>query len=250
MKGRPCVLAIGGWDPTSGAGIVADAKAIHANGAYALTALTALAVQTADRIVKVEPVSRRIVSRSLASLGDACAISAVKTGMLSKHGRTVLGWIRRFEGPWVCDPVQRASDGTSLGRFHLHWAFPRNGYSLLTPNILEFERLTGCSADDPKPGLARLFRIGFDAVLLKGGHATGRWVHDVLYTKDGWSQVYERKRSSVDLHGSGCTLAAAIAAQLARGVRESTAILAAEKFMDRVFEEAMPMGMRSVSVLP
>ncbi len=237
------VLAIGGWDPTSGAGIAADVRAVQACGAYALTALTGLAVQTVDRVLDVQPVTPETLTMTLDEALGGLPVDAVKTGMLGNErlAGIVFDHIRQLDAPWVYDPVGHATDGTALGQGAFRAAFPRRAASYITPNRDELRALTG--HDDAARGAAALFEAGFNGVLVKGGHAESREVVDTLYVSSGETYMHERPRFAGTLHGSGCILASAFAAGLASGGGCRVAFRAAESFMDRVWEtswEAAP----------
>jgi hydroxymethylpyrimidine/phosphomethylpyrimidine kinase len=250
------VLAIGGWDPTSGAGIIADVKAIHAAGAYAVTALTGLAVQTPQKVLSVKPVAPALLQQTLTEALAGMPKHALKTGMLGspQNARIVFEFIRKSTLPWVFDPVRAATDGTRLGSGSVKSAFPRKGLSVITPNLPELGALAGVDVSSVKgrdAAIAKLIAVGFDAVLLKGGHATGRMVVDELVTASGERIEYSRRRLKGSLHGSGCTLASSLAAHLALGFPLRDAFLQAEFFMDAVWQEAaLTTGGRRLSILP
>jgi hydroxymethylpyrimidine kinase/phosphomethylpyrimidine kinase len=250
------VLAIGGWDPTSGAGITADVKAVHACGGYATTALTGLALQTPQKVLAVTPVPPALLRRTLSEALGGMPLGAVKTGMLATaaHARIAFDFVRERDVPWVFDPVRFASDGTLLGNADPKRALPRPGLAVITPNLLELAALTGLAVTTRKgreASLAALFAAGFDAVLVKGGHGRGATAGDELVLAGGPRFYHERRRYPGSLHGSGCTLAAALAAFLAAKAALPSAFYQAEMFMDAVFESAWDAGgRRRLSVLP
>lgn len=250
------VLAIGGWDPTGGAGITADVKAVHACGAYALTALTGLVLQTPQSVLSVEPVGAKILRRTLDEALAPMPLGAVKTGMLGsvELARIAFAFVRAHEVPWVFDPVRNSSDGTLLGNADPKRAFPRQGLSVITPNLLELQALTGLAPTTRKnrdAAVERLFAMGFDAVLIKGGHGRGAMAGDELVLAGGARYYHERRRYPGSLHGSGCTLASALASFLAQKAELPSAFYQAEMFMDAVFETAWDAGgKRRLSILP
>jgi hydroxymethylpyrimidine/phosphomethylpyrimidine kinase len=252
----PTVLAIGGWDPTSGAGITADVKAVHACGGYALTALTGLAVQSPHKVLEVEPVRPGVLKRTLHEALANLPIGCVKTGMLAgkAQAKIVFEFVRKAEIPWVFDPVRAASDGTLLGNGNLEQAFPRDALSIITPNLLELQAMTGIAPGSKKAraeAVAKLFAQGFHAVLIKGGHGRGAIVGDELLLAGGQRFLHERPRIPGSLHGSGCTLASALAAFLAAGAELPSAFYQAEMFMDAVFQASWDVGgKRRLSILP
>lgn len=253
------VLAIGGWDPTSGAGITADVKAIHGAGAYALTAITGLAVQTPSKVISVRAVPLAVVKETLEQALTGFELGAVKTGMLGspRIAREVFQFVRGTTVPWVFDPVSKASDGTALGAGAVKQAFPRKGLSIVTPNVPEMEALTGLrltSKARRDQAFAMLHEAGWDAVLLKGGHARGTQVEDEFSLRYRGRFLHARPRVKGSLHGSGCTLASALAANLALGFDPAEAFYQAELFMDQVWAMSMPAGAqqkdRRLSILP
>lgn len=250
------VLAIGGWDPTSGAGITADVKAVHACGAYCLTALTGLAIQTPHTVLDVQPVKPKVLRRTLDEALAGMTVGAVKTGMLGGKdlAKIAFGYVRGLAAPWVFDPVRASSDGTPLGKGDVTRALPREAFSIVTPNLLELEEITGVKVTGRggrEKAVAVLFAAGFDAVLIKGGHGRGSVAGDELVLAGGGRFYHERQRYAGSLHGSGCTLASALAAFLAQGADVAAAFYQAEMFMDAVFAAAWDAGkQRRLSVLP
>lgn len=250
------VLAIGGWDPTSGAGITADVKAVHACGAYCLTALTGHAVQTPHRMLDVAPVKPKVLRRTLDEALAGLPVGAVKTGMLGDKAlaKIAFGYVKAVAAPWVYDPVRASSDGTPLGNGNLKHALPREALTIVTPNLLELQALTGVEVSGRggrEKAVAVLFGAGFEAVLVKGGHGRGAVAGDELVLAGGGRYYHERPRYAGSLHGSGCTLASALAAFLAQGADLAAAFYQAEMFMDAVFAAAWDAGkQRRLSVLP
>ncbi len=225
-KGR--VLAIGGSDPGGGAGVQADLKTVGALGGYALTALTAVTVQDTQGVREVFPVPARLVeAQARAVLADLGA-DAVKTGMLGS-AETVRVVASLLAGPArglpvVIDPVLASTSGAVLLEPGALKAF-RNQMvphaTLITPNLPEAEALTGLacdSLDDRRRAAEALMAMGAKAVLVKGGHGRGSTVIDLLVTADGETLFESPRLRTRHTHGTGCTLASAIATGLAFGL--------------------------------
>ena len=225
----PCVLVIAGFDPSGEAGLLADAEAIRAAGARPLGVPTALTVQTTRAARRFEPVSPALVTEMAHALLLEEDVRAVKIGMIAdpKIAKAVRELLRpRKDLPLVVDPVLQASSGLLLFKGNLKDA--RGSYlmlahgAILTPNIPEAEVLLEGPADAQK-----LLSKGPRAVLLKGGHAPGDPV-DVL-AEGTQVDKFTAPRIQTKARGSGCRLASAIAAGLARGVPLREAITSARE---------------------
>jgi hydroxymethylpyrimidine/phosphomethylpyrimidine kinase len=231
MKGR--VLIVAGSDSGGGAGIQADIKAVTAMGAYAATAITALTAQDTQGVRAVHPVPLDFlqlqIRMSLEDIGADC----IKTGMLA-DAPTIDAVCDSLAGcglPLVADPVMVATSGARLLDPAAVETLKRRLLPLatiLTPNLPEAEVLSGMEIPDleaMRHAAELLLTLGVPAVLLKGGHMKGPVLHDVLATEDG-VEVFESPRIDTrHTHGTGCTLASAIAAGLAQGMglRDSVA---------------------------
>jgi hydroxymethylpyrimidine/phosphomethylpyrimidine kinase len=245
------VLTIAGSDPSSGAGVQADLKAIEANGGYGATAITAVTVQNTcgvQRSVSLEP---DLVRDQIAAVLDDLPVAAVKSGMLGDE-RTVAAvaellaaWRPR---PYVLDPVVAARDGfnllepAALRRLERE-LIPRA--TLLTPNVEDVRALTGRSIRDvagaERAGRA-LLELGCEAVLVKGGHLAGDGADDVLVSEAG-TRVFEGRRiDSPHTHGTGCVYGAAIATRLACGESVESAVATAKAFVSESIRHGLDLG--------
>lgn len=226
MTGIPRVLAIAGSDPSGGAGIQADIKAISANGAYAMAVITALTAQNTQGVRGVQLVDADFVAEQIEAVFDDVCVDAVKVGMLGSAEITsrVAGALRRWRAcPVVVDPVMVAKGGD---RLLAEQAVERLRDELLplatvlTPNLPEAAVLLGeplLEARAGMPDLAqRLLGLGPSAVLLKGGHLGSGASPDYLATAQGGLWLEAERHPTANTHGTGCTLASALAAQLAR----------------------------------
>jgi hydroxymethylpyrimidine/phosphomethylpyrimidine kinase len=257
---RPlCALTIAGSDSGGGAGIQADLKAFAAHGVHGLSAIAALTAQNTRGVTAIHVPPPAFLRAQL----DACfadfRIGAVKIGMLANAPviRVVAEVLAEHPRvPVVLDPVMVASSGatlldpTALDALREH-LLPRA--TLLTPNIPEAELLLGHpirNADAAEAALVELLALGPGAVLLKGGHLPGRGREMVDRYDDG--QVFAEfvhPRLRVSGHGTGCTLAAAIAANLCLGLPLPRACAEATDFLHGALAAAIRPGKAPLAVL-
>ena len=234
MKSLPCILCIGGLDPTGGAGIQADIETVAALGGRALALVTALTVQDSMDISAVHPVSAQIFGAQMDRLLADIRPDAVKLGLLGAPDLVlaVHELLRDFAGPVVLDPVLAAGggfdlDGDRLGRMLVEHLVPYS--TLLTPNRAEARRLG--AEQDAELAAQRLLQYGAGAVLLTGAdEASGSRVTNRLFTPDRAPQAFDWPRLPHRYHGSGCTLASACATRLARGDELAEATRTAQQF--------------------
>lgn len=259
------VLVIGGTDPTGAAGVAADLKTLAALGVYGATAVTAVTVQTTAAVSDVVTMPASLVGAQIdAALVDV-AVDAVKTGMLANVDivHAVADRAERL-GPgvrWIVDPVLASSSGRELlgteGRQALvERLIPRA--ALVTPNLAEASILTGVRIESPKDAsLAadHFLAMGASAVLIKGGH----WpeldpeldeVTDLLRTADGDEWRFTRARLPGAYRGTGCTLAAAIAAHVAEGRTLRASVEQARDFLERAMGQGIPSRRNGLVRLP
>ncbi|WP_043531260.1 bifunctional hydroxymethylpyrimidine kinase/phosphomethylpyrimidine kinase [Litchfieldella xinjiangensis] len=228
QRQQPVVLVLAGHDPTGGAGLVADAEAIRACGAWPLTIPTALTVQTTLDVSRVMP-CRGDDMRDMARALENFDIAAIKVGLIASLESldAVVDIVRQRPGiPLVVDPVLKAGGGRELSTTELLDAFRREllpHVDILTPNRDELERLAeGVNSNDADRA-TQLLSLGCQAVLVTGTdtpealHPMDQVIH-TLHTPDTDRQ-WHWPRLSGHYHGSGCTLASALAARLAAGER-------------------------------
>lgn len=248
----PAVLTIAGSDSGGGAGIQADIKAFAANGAYGTTAITCLTAQNPDGVSQVFPVPAETVVEQARQVADFFSLRAIKTGMLfsAEIIRGVGSFLdeRAMDCPVVVDPVMVATSGATLLEPHAITALreailPRA--ALITPNLDEAALLLGerPEADAMADAALKIAREFGAAVLLKGGHLPGNTVRDILAEPDGTITEWTGNRiSCVNTHGSGCTLAAAIAAQMGRGETVRRAAEIGREYLRRGLLAPTPTG--------
>ncbi len=225
-RGR--VLIVAGSDSGGGAGIQADIKTVMALGGYATTAITALTAQNTLGVHGILSVPPDFVRLQMAVVLDDIGADAVKTGMLGSAGmvQAVAAALRQHADsvPLVVDPVMVAKGGARLLDTAAIGALRQELLplaTLLTPNIPEAEALTGLAITDhagARQALHALLDLGVAAVLLKGGHLPGAVVQDLLATAAGVEAFDSPRIDTRHTHGTGCTLASAVATGLGQGM--------------------------------
>ena len=223
------VLVIAGSDSGGGAGIQADIKSIMAQGAYATTAITALTAQNTHGVDDVLDVPAAFVARQIQTIMADIGTDIFKTGML--HRREIIELVAQHctgktAPPLVVDPVMVATSGHRLLEDKaidvVMQLLVEKAY-LVTPNLPEASLMTRRDVetlDDMKRAADTLMNKGAHAALIKGGHGQERVVYDLLAQQNGF-EVFENQRLiTKNTHGTGCTLASAIAGQLARQVTQ------------------------------
>lgn len=250
MKGR--VLIVAGSDSGGGAGIQADIKTVTMLGAFAATAITALTAQNTEGVFGVLPIDPAFIRQQMEVVLDDIGADAIKTGML--HDTPVIETVtavleeRVPSVPLVLDPVMVAKGGAPLIRTDAIETLKRRlapRAAVLTPNLPEAEILSERQIGDlaaMREAALALLGLGCRAVLLKGGHLPGDTVHDLLATESGIREWQSKRIDSRHTHGTGCTLASAIAAGLAQGMTVETAVERARDYVQRAIASAPGFG--------
>jgi hydroxymethylpyrimidine/phosphomethylpyrimidine kinase len=236
LKGR--VLICAGSDSGGGAGIQADIKAVTALGAFAMTAVTALTAQNTLGVHGVLGVPASFIRQQIRVVLDDIGADAIKTGMLADTTTIEAVCAELPVGvPLVADPVMVAKGGHRLLDPSAVEALKRTLLPLcavLTPNLPEAEVLSGLeirTEDDMRRAADILLTLGVPAVLLKGGHMEGPRLVDILATPDGATRWEDARLETRHTHGTGCTLASAIAAGLAQGMELVPAVDRARRYV-------------------
>ena len=250
MNGR--VLIVAGSDSGGGAGIQADIKTVTMLDAFAMTAVTALTAQNTEGVFGVLPIPPAFIRQQIEVVLDDIGADAIKTGML--HDAAVIETVaaviaeRAPAVPLVVDPVMIAKGGAPLIEAGAIDALKRllvSRAAVLTPNLPEAEILSGHTISElagMQQTATELLGLGCRAVLLKGGHLPGDTVYDVLATASGL-RVWDSPRiDSRHTHGTGCTLASAIAAGLAQGLAIEPAVERARFYVQRAIATAPGLG--------
>lgn len=251
MNGR--VLIIAGSDSGGGAGIQADIKTVTALGGYAATAITALTAQNTEGVQAVLPVAPDFVARQIASVLADIGADSIKTGMLLDQGVIEAAADAIEAGApgaaLVVDPVMVASTGARLLDARAIEILKRRliaRAALVTPNLPEAEVLCDAAVadlDGMRRAAAILLQLGAQAVMVKGGHLAGDLLRDLVVTRAGESFVLDAQRVATrHTHGTGCTLASAIATGLAQGLALRPAIERAHAFVQEAIRTAPGFG--------
>jgi hydroxymethylpyrimidine/phosphomethylpyrimidine kinase len=226
------VLVFAGLDPSGGAGLSADIEAIAAMGAHALPIATALTVQDNERVLEVAPVETSLIVRQADALLARFTIGAVKVGIPGNrsNARAIAAIIVQLRArdpaiPVVLDPVLASGRGDALGQREALAAL-LDVATLLVPNL---------------PEAAALGPVPCPHVLLTGGHAEGDMVINT-WLHDGVQRTWHWPRLAGQFHGSGCTLAAAIAARLAHGDAMAEALDRAQSFCHQALAQSFALA--------
>ncbi|SIN68904.1 hydroxymethylpyrimidine kinase /phosphomethylpyrimidine kinase [Sulfurivirga caldicuralii] len=216
MNTSPVILTLAGFDPSGGAGLLADIKTIHALGGYGTGVITAQTVQNTChvRATRMEP--PELITAQIAALMEDTPPAAVKIGMLGSAAVTdaITAALKDWQGPLVLDPVIASSSGHPLYHDPLSTLLPLlRRATLITPNHAEAEQLAqalDCEPQDLPTALGC-------AVLRTGGDLAGGTLTDELLMPEGWQQTFTHPRvDTPNTHGTGCTLSSAIATLLAQ----------------------------------
>jgi len=246
------VLIVAGSDSSGGAGIQADLKAVTALGGYGATAITALTAQNTTGVFGIHEVPVPFLRQQMETMLDDIGVDCVKTGML--HSTAVIDVVcdvleEKAPGvPVVVDPVMIAKGGHALLENSAMGALKARMIliaTVLTPNIPEAEVLTGMTikdVDGMRHAAEMLLSLGPRAVLLKGGHGAGDDLVDLLATEDGVEAFHGRRIRTRHTHGTGCTLASALACGLAQGLDLRTAVGRARAYVAEAIRSAPRFG--------
>ena len=245
------VMTIAGSDSGGGAGIQADLKAFAANGVHGTSAITAITAQNTVAVTDMLALSPSLVANQIDAIIDDIGADAVKTGMLPNAAiiETVADRIRAHAlSPVVIDPVMVTSTGSRLLEDDAVEAI-RGALmplaTLVTPNMREAAVLTDGPVEtiDDMRRAARFLAesTGARAVLVKGGHLQGP-ATDVLFDGSDFTEFTEERIDTTSNHGTGCTLASTIAANLAKGADLPTAVANAKAYVTNAMRAATPIG--------
>ena len=225
MNPKSKVLIIAGSDSSGGAGIQADIKTVTALGSYATTAVTAITAQNTNGVKKIASVPTEIIKKQITMILDDIGTHAVKIGMLHNTGviKSVHKVLKKYKSKnIVLDPVMISKGGSKLisnnsVKYLKKLLFPL--CTLVTPNIPEAEVLTGYSIsgkEDMIKAAKKILSMGPKNVLLKGGHLKNKMIFDILVSKKNIKVFSKRKIKTKNTHGTGCTLASALATCLSQ----------------------------------
>ena len=249
-RGR--VLIVAGSDSGGGAGIQADIKTVTALGGFAMTAITALTAQNTKGVFGVVGIEPDFIAQQMQVVLDDLGADAIKIGML--HNAAIIETVcrviaeRAADLPLIVDPVMFAKGGHALLESDAVSAL-RTALlpmaSVVTPNIPEAEALADRSIDsveDMRDAAEAIAAMGPGAVLLKGGHLAGNSLSDILHSKAATRRWDDSRIDSRHTHGTGCTLASAIATGLAQGMELEAAVTRARSYVREAIRQAPGFG--------
>jgi len=254
----PRVLTIAGSDSGGGAGIQADLKTFAALGVHGMSALTSITAQNTVEVTMVYDLPVELIREQIRVVARDIGIDAVKTGMLhtSEIIEAVSSELKKVRAPLVVDPVMIAKSGVRLLKEDAVKSLIDNLLPLAyiaTPNTKEAEVLSGVRVKDlasQKEAAKVIAEMGARGVVVKGGHIPGEKARDVFYF-DGEFRVYESERiETKNTHGTGCTFASAIAAELAKKKEAFEAVEKAKSFVLHAIRYGLALGKGSGPVNP
>lgn len=248
----PTALTIAGSDSGGGAGVQADLKAFEAHGVFGMSVLTAITAQNTRAVTAVHAIPTDVIAAQIDAVADDLPIGAVKTGMLASVDvveAVADGIARHALAPVVVDPVMISKSGHALlepdaVRSVVDRMLPLA--AVATPNAHEAARLVGFevrSLAAARRAADAILRLGPAAVLVKGGHLDDETeAVDLLVWGDGEAVFREERIDTPHTHGTGCTYASAIAANLAKGLGLEEAVGRARAYLQRAIRHALPLG--------
>ena len=233
-------MTIAGSDSGGGAGIQADIKTFSALNVFATSVITAVTAQNTRGVSAVEDISSTMIGEQMRAVLADITVHAIKIGMVSRCEtiHAVAEGLTDYSGPVVLDPVMVATSGDRLLRedaisAHIASLVPKA--TIVTPNLPEAALLTGMPVAETRSDMTRqaeiILNAGARAVLMKGGHGCGRDSIDLLFDQSGVTEFSSPRVDTKNDHGTGCTLAAAITAGLARGLSLHESVGAAKTYL-------------------
>lgn len=244
---KPNVLCFSGLDPSGGAGIQADIEALFSAGCHCLPVVTALTVQDTRNALACHPVPPTLLIEQARAVLEDLPVAAIKIGLLGSiaAAEVIHSLLRDYPGiPVVLDPILRAGGGFDFSAQELRAAMRSLLIPLctvVTPNTVELRLLTSAADSDDACANA-LLDLGCSHVLLTGTHADSTNVINQLYTPHQPPLRQEWPRLSGEYHGSGCTLAASLAAHLAHGLEVADAARRAQHYTWKALEAGRQPG--------
>ena len=243
---RPArILIIAGSDSSGGAGIQADIKTVSLLGGYAMSAITAITAQNTTGVDAVENLSENMIRKQIRSCLTDIAADAIKIGMLPTGEliEAVASELAEVDAPIILDPVMVATSGDRLQDDAAKDTMIRQLFplaTLITPNLPEAAMLSG--KPDPQTMLPILHDLGAKAVLLKGGHGETDKLQDIISDANGQEILTSARIDTTDTHGTGCTLASAIATYIGQGHAMRDAVKHARDYVRKAIETAPGFG--------
>jgi len=244
------VLTIAGSDSSGGAGIQADLKSFSANGVFGMSVITAVTAQNTQGVFAVQDIDVDVIEGQIVAIFDDIAVDAVKIGMVSRSEtiRIVAAGLTRYKASnVVVDPVMISKSGYYLLKpdaveAMISCLLPLA--TIVTPNIPEAQEIAGIeitSLKDMEEAARIIHKLGPRYVLLKGGHREED-ATDILFDGEKYQYFTSPRIATKNTHGTGCTLSAAIAANLARGYNAYEAISCAKEYITTAIKHSFPIG--------
>ncbi len=249
---KPVALTIAGSDSGGGAGIQADIKAMEANGVFAASVLTAVTAQNTQEVAMSFDLPETLVAQQIDAVVEDLDVRAVKTGMLSASSiiHSVAQRVADHQlQPFVVDPVMVSKSGFKLLKDEAIESLKTELLplaTLVTPNVHEASLLADLeilSMDDVRAAAEAILDEGPDAVLVKGGHLKeDPDAVDILYDGKTFREFRTARIDTKNTHGTGCTLASAIAANLAHGRNLTVAVDRAKRYLTGALQHSLDIG--------
>lgn len=244
-------LTIAGTDPSGGAGIMADLKSFQARGAYGMAVVTSVVAQNTQGVQDICNLDQKILDEQLKSVFSDITPDAIKTGMLAEVEtiERVSQYLNTISCPYVLDPVMVATSGDRLISTEAVEALKEKLLpiaTIITPNLPEAEVLFGKELKDEaailEAGKGIQSKYGVKNVVIKGGHLE-KEAKDFLFLEDGEVVMFSSERiHTKHTHGTGCTYAAVITAELAKGKNVQEAVGTAKHFITEAIKTAPELG--------
>jgi len=246
QKSPVSILCLSGFDPTGGAGIQADIESIASMGGHAVPVITALTVQNTHNVLKVQSVDTKLFSEQAKALLDDVSIKAIKIGMVGSVEmiHAIHEILKQYPDlPVIYDPVLAAGGGknfTQDGMINALKELILPYVSVLTPNSPEARKLSG--KDNLKECGLKLMQWGCESVLITGTHEDSEHIDNLWFTQKKYIETFTWPRLPHEYHGSGCTLASAIAALIAQGLDGFTAANEAQDYSWNTLKQAFSIS--------
>ena len=243
---RPFCLSIAGYDPTGGAGVLADVKTFESNGVYGMGIITANTLQTDDHFLAVEWISMDVILNQLQLLLEKYDFQGLKIGLV-ENSETLCSVIRlakqlKPELQIIWDPILKSSSGFDFhSKKELALAFLEENCTLITPNWEEFVQLWGAVPEVLKQRIPRC------SILIKGGHRKEKVGCDLLFENGKFTEIEGAPFYGKSKHGTGCVLSAAISANMALGNDLLTSCKNGKKYVEKfIFSNETNLGTHHV----
>ena len=245
------VLTIAGSDCSGGAGIQADIKSISANGAFAMSVITAITAQNTIGVFDIEDITPNMIRSQIKVIFDDIKVDAIKIGMVSKIEsiKAIGEELRSIKNlpPIILDPVMVSKSGFKLlsedaKETLIKELFPLA--TLITPNLPEAEEILGIkitNIDEMKEAAVKLKELGANSILVKGGHLEDD-ATDLLYHDDEFRYFRQKRIETKHTHGTGCTLSSAIAANIANGLDVEEAVKQGKEYITMAITNSFELG--------